>query len=536
MINELRFQYADDKINRGTNESTLPQLTIDGVGYLGSTWYLPIQVNSKRFQVTNNFNWLLTDHDIKVGIDYNRTTTEEIFIGNSRGQLRFRSLDDYLNNNIYYAYQRIPLGGRSMIESGQFECTVNEIALYVQDKWQPTDRLTIDAGLRWEGTFNPNPPDTNPLFPLTGQLYDDTNNWAPRFGIAYDVFGDGKTVVRGAAGLFYGRTPSILWYNPFNGNGVISVPFQYVPGSVANQYYPPYDAQGLIDLYAGAGAILDIDYVDPGFQEAEVWRVNVGLERELIPDTSISFDLMYADGDKLFGRHDVNLADPIAGGSIQGRDLYSTSHRPDSHFGRIQETISAGKMKYFAFTTLLKSRLKDISAQVSYTWSRDKDDTSSERDSGGITYTEQNNPSADWGLSDRDRTHRFVGNAVYNAPYGIMISGILVWQSGQPYNASWGTDLNGDGQTNDRAAPGSNGTVWVARNTYRVPTYKNLDVRISKIFHVDRFQIEGIFEAFNLFNWKSITSVYNTSRYTSFGLPADFQNSRRLQIGARIRF
>ncbi len=536
MINELRFQLADDNINRGTNESTLPQLRVDGVGYWGSTWYLPIEVKAKRYQITNNFNWLLTDHDVKVGIDYNRTTTEEIFIGNSRGQLRFRSLDDYLNDNIYYVYQRIPLGGRSMVESGQFECTVSEIALYLQDKWQPTDRLTVDAGVRWEGTFNPDPPSTNPLFPQTGQLYDDKNNWAPRVGMAYDVFGDGTTVVRGAAGLFYGRTPSIIFYNPFNGNGVISVPFQYVPGYIANQYYSPYDVQGVIDLYSGAGAVLDIDYVDPNFEEAEVWRFNFGVERELIPNTSVSFDLMYADGNKLFGRHDVNLAAPIAGASTNGRDLYDSSNRPDTSFGRIQETISQGQMEYWAFTAMLKSKIEDISTQISYTWSRDKDDTSSERDSGGITYSEQAKPEADWGFSDRDRTHRFVANAVWKAPYDIMVSGILVWQSGNPYSAAWGLDLNGDSQTNDRAAPDSGGTVWVARNTYRAPSYKNFDMRVSKIFRIDRFQIEGIFEAFNMFNWTSTTSVYNTSRYTSFGLPSSYQSSRRLQIGARIRF
>jgi hypothetical protein len=536
MINELRFQYANDDIHRGTNETVLPQIRVDGVGYWGSTWYLPIQVKAKRYQLTDNFNWLFTDHDVKFGIDFNRTTTEEIFIGNSRGQLRFTSLANYLNDNIYYVYQRIPLGGRTMEECGQFECTVNEIAFYVQDKWQPTQRLTIDAGVRWEGTYNPNPPTTNPLFPLTGQLYDDTNNWAPRFGIAYDLFGDGKTVIRGAGGLFYGRTPSIIFYNPFNGNGVICVPFQYVSGSIANQYYPPYDAQGIIDLYASGGGKLDIDYVDPDFQEAEVWRVNAGLEHELVRNTSISFDLLYANGDKLFGRYDSNLADPIAGASVQGRNLYSTATRPNSNFGRIQETISQGNMEYWAFTAMLKSRIEDISGQVSYTWSRDKDDTSSERDSGGITYTEPFNPSADWGLSDRDRTHRLVASVLWNAPFDFVVSGILVWQSGQPYSALWGLDLNGDGQTNDRAAPGSGGTVWVERNSYRVDAYKNLDLRISKIFRIDRFQIEGIFEAFNLFNWKSITSVYTDARYTSFGLPSTYQNSRRLQLGARIRF
>lgn len=532
MINELRIQYSTNNIER-VNNAGGPEINIASyTAMLGSTWYLPITIDIWRWQFSDNFNWLVTNHDVKFGIDWNITQTDEVFIGFSRGQVRFNSLDDYLAGDPAYALQKIPLGGRSMNESGQFICKVNEIAFYAQDKWQPTVQMTVDIGLRWEGTYNPDPPNPNPKYPLTNQLFDDTNNWQPRFGVAYDLFGDGRTVLRGAAGLFYGRTPSILYFNPFMNNGEVAV-VQYVPGYRVPW---PYDAELVKSWYNTAPSGLDIDYVSPDYQEAKTWRLNFGFERELYPNTSASFDFMYANGSHLMRRHDVNFNPPVPGASQHGRDLYDSRNRPNEAFGRIQELVASGEMEYYATTLMLKTRFyKGLSMQTSYTWSRMKDDDSNERSSGGNTYTEPFNPAADFGLSDYDRTHRFVSSIVWNAPYGINVSGIITAMSGRPYSADWGRDLNGDTQ-NDRAIEVGDDLVWVERNSYRMGAFKNVDLRISKVFNIDRYRIEGIFEAFNLFNWESETSVYSTSRYSSFGNPSGFQWSRRLQIGARVRF
>lgn len=531
MINELRVQYATNNVDRVNNEDST-EIRVSGVGRWGGTWYLPITIDINRWQISDNFNWLMGDHDLKFGFDWNRNQTDEIFIGYSRGYVQFNSLAAYRAGTPASALQKVPLNGKSMDESGAFEFTGNNFAVYAQDKWQPTDQLTLDLGLRWEGTYNPEPPNPNPLFPLTGQLYDDTDNWMPRVGVAYDVFGTGKTVVRAAGGVFYGVTASIVFANVWFNNGQVGV-VQFLSGS---QVPWPYNPQDVIDSISAAGAGLDIDYADPNYQEARTYRVNFGVEQELIPDTSLSVDFLWADGENLMRRTDTNFAAPIPGAALNGRDLYSRSTRPNKQFGRLTMLTSAGEMEYMAVTAMLKSRIEDINLQASYTWSEDKDDDSNERSSGGVTYSEPFKPEADYGLSDRDRTHRFVVSAVYNAPWDINVSGILTYMSGRPYSAVWGIDLNGDGQTTDRAEPGSGGTVWAERNTYRVDEYANFDMRISKSIRFDRYEIEGIFEAFNLFNWESPTAVYTTSRFTSFGLTTAFQDSRRFQVGARFRF
>jgi hypothetical protein len=537
MINELRVQYAMEDMTRDrVNDDDLPQHQQGGYDFVfGSTYFLPITNDMERFQVTDNLNILMGDHDIKVGFDYNRTKTEQVFIGYWSGRLYYDTLEDYINGNPYRARQRIPLGGRDIDASGRWPFVGQTLAVYVQDKWQPTDRMTIDAGLRWEAVYTDDPGTEygNPQIPGNTELYDDTNNFAPRAGIAYDVFGDGKTVIRAAAGLFYAVTPHLLYVQHFMENGVVSVVQQF-GDNIPN----PYNYQEVIARFqAGSYTGLDVATFDPDFEEAETWRFNFGIERELMPGTSLSVDFLYADGSKNQRRWDKNLNILTGQTDARGEQLYSTRNRPNPLFGRYSETVSIGEMEYIAITGLLKSRIgRDLNAQVSYTWSRDKDDDSNERGYSDINVTDYLDPSKDFSYSDRDRTHRFVGSLLYRAPFDINVSGILTLQSGRRYSAVWGTDLNGDGQYNDRAEPGSGGTVYSERNDYETEMYKNLDIRISKAFVIDRFRIEGIFEAFNVLNWETITSEQSTARYSSFGLPSGYQTSRRLQLGGRITF
>lgn len=537
MINELRVQYAmEDMIRERVNDDDLPQHQQAGYDFVfGSTYYLPITNDMERFQATNNFNILFDDHDLKVGFDYNRTKTEQVFIGYWSGRLYYGSLEDYINGNPYRARQRVPLGGRTIDESGRWPFVGQTLAAYVQDKWQPTDRLTIDAGLRWEGVYTDDPGSEfgNPDVPGNMELYDDTNNWGPRLGVAYDVFGDGKTVVRAAAGLFYAVTPHLLYVQHFMENGEVSVVQQF-----SDNIPIPYDYNAVIARFAGQNySGLDIATFDPDFEEAETWRFNAGIEREILPSTSISVDFLYANGDKNQRRWDTNLNILSGQTDPRGEQLYSTRNRPNPMFGRYSETVSIGEMEYFAVTGMIKSRCnRDLNVQASYTWSRDKDDDSNERGYSDINVTDYLDPSKDFSYSDRDRTHRFVGSVVYRAPFDINVSGIVTLMSGRRYSAIWGTDLNGDGQYNDRAEPGSGGTVYSERNAYETEMYKNVDLRVSKSFVLDRFRIEGIFEVFNLFDFETITSEQSTARYSSFGLPSSYQSSRRMQVGARVSF
>ena len=117
-------------------------------------------------------------------------------------------------------------------DSLQAAYSVRELAFFAQDSWRVSSKLTLNYGLRFEKQFNPSAEANNtpvidlikntPL-PLFGgktidptQIPDSQNQWGPRVGFAYDPKGDGKTVIRGFAGVYYARTPLLVLAGPFN--------------------------------------------------------------------------------------------------------------------------------------------------------------------------------------------------------------------------------------------------------------------------------------------------------------------------------
>ena len=113
----------------------------------------------------------------------------------------------------------------------RLEFPTQEIAFYAQDNWKVRPNLTINYGVRWEGAANPTPEANNDFmlnalsgvtFPNGGttvdptQIPDQWNQWGPRVGFAWDVANDGRTVVRGYTGIYYARTPALLYAAPMN--------------------------------------------------------------------------------------------------------------------------------------------------------------------------------------------------------------------------------------------------------------------------------------------------------------------------------
>ena len=139
-------------------------------------------------------------------------------------------------------------------------------------------------------------------------------------------------------------------------------------------------------------------------------------------------------------------------------------------------------------------------------------------------------------LASNDVPHVFVANATYILPYTISLSGIVAVKSGLTVDPMAGTDLNGDGFTTDR--PGD-----FARNSFRLPTSKTVDLSLAKTFTVGGpHQLELRMDVFNLFDAFNVTAVNNTygrvvgSPVATFMQPARVSNPRQFQFAARYRF
>ena len=214
-FNELRFQYSFESRPRLGQSDDLPTTIINDTGRFGRQWFLPITSDHSRIQITDNFTYLFGDHDLKMGADLNLTHTAQAFFGWGGGYYVFATLEDFVAQNHFQFTQRVGLNGFTTKESGSVDIGQEELAFYVQDTWRPKPGLTIDLGLRWEGQWNPSAEEVDPTLGIQaknpnnpgldtiglvqGYTPNDLNNFAPRFGFAWDPRNDGRTVVRGGA-------------------------------------------------------------------------------------------------------------------------------------------------------------------------------------------------------------------------------------------------------------------------------------------------------------------------------------------------
>ena len=257
-VNELRGQYAKENRPRLSN-SEVPQI-LTGFATYGATAFLPTTQFDTRYQVADSITHLTGNHNFKFGGEYSRIFASQVFGFNQFGQYVF----SLANNNANF---QTTLDGLSDVRAGsrlgRFDSTlgtgsvrylrqignlqasfrVQELAFFGQDSWRVTPKFTLNYGVRLEQQYNPSPEADNTAlvnvvrstsFPIRGTGFDATqipdSGWqfGPRLGFAYDPMGDGKTVIRGFSGLYYARTPGLVFADSVNN-------YRSTPGNVSTQ-------------------------------------------------------------------------------------------------------------------------------------------------------------------------------------------------------------------------------------------------------------------------------------------------------------
>ena len=521
-FNEFRVQYAIDDLDRLSNDLEGPDTDIrNPFMQFGRRFFMPIFVDEKKFQVQNNFSYLFDNHDIKAGFDFETDKTSEFFAGFAAGEFRFNSLDEFMLNEPSFMLQRF--GGFNPNDLSQnFDVRQTVAAVYLQDSWRVNDHLTVNYGVRWEGTFNPTPIG-NPDRPVTQQIPDDLNNFQPRFGFAYSP--DPRTVLRSSVGVFYSRTPTILFFNPFTSTGEAGVGIFFFGGfgGELDGLWPNL----FPSLPDGISATQEIYWFDPSYQEARTIRINAGVEREIVDNLSLGVSYVHARADGLQSLFDSNLVD--LGLDADGRRLYGGPIEAGVEW-RIEK--NSARSRYNALIFEFKKRFSDGWGMFSsYTLAKDEDNDSNERSATGDQPTDIFNLDADFGSSDRDIRHRFVMSAFADLPAGFKIAGTFTARSGQPYNGILTSDVNGDNETNDR--PAINGSI-IARNSFEQPSFSNVDLRLTKQFATGAGQFQFFAEVFNALNSENLYTTRTQYDSSHFGdLNTFIGNVRQLQLGFR---
>jgi hypothetical protein len=239
MVNEAYFNFGRRK---ATFDSAVPSVAhqITGTGFIGSNPFSPVNRTEDRFQIRDNMTMAAGSHTIKYGVDFNWIDVKARFDLNFPALFNFSqeagsSLISGCDSLALPVAQRCPaitaiqsygLGFPSVFIEGfgnpNSQIKNKPVAFFIQDTWKMTRNFTVNYGLRYDVEFTKEfAPSafTDPLTGITLSAADvqvaqdalnvtqgfprDNNNWAPRLGVAWDIKGDGKTVVRAAAGLFY---------------------------------------------------------------------------------------------------------------------------------------------------------------------------------------------------------------------------------------------------------------------------------------------------------------------------------------------
>ena len=564
LVNELRGQWAKEERPRLANAQQVSVIT--NIGELGTRNFLPTTQDDKRSQIIDSVTYSSGNHTIKFGGEFSNIAVEQLFGFNQFGNYTFSGLNltsDILN--ALSATPDVPVGklGRFDVSQARFNqqignlaaaFTIKELAFFGQDSWRATQKLTINYGLRYERQFNPaaqanNTPVISLIqttnFPLLGnrpvdptQIPDSKHEWGPRLGFAYDVKGDGKTVIRAYSGIYYARTPAIVLAAPFNNfrtpAGDLSIQLgpgafnsstfnqaafdaanpQYVAivgaGMAPNTVYrqiailglnlnnfslstlptlTPAQLQQIGDRIQAArsgqpsplGVFQNANLIGitPDFENPVSYQFGGGIEREWRRDVIIGIDFSWVKTVHLERNVDINLPAPSSFDPATRRPIYIRNNRPIPSLGSIQLRDSSANSLYRGVTGRIRVNKHWGQINAFYVWSKNQSDDDNERDSGGVLYDDPFTRTGEYYASRLDRTHQFAGNFVYFAPYGVEITSLVRARSGSPLNAVVGTDLNGDNNSGNER-PYINPGLELPRNYYRNRPIYDVDLRAQK--------------------------------------------------------
>jgi carboxypeptidase family protein/TonB-dependent receptor-like protein len=606
LLNTARFSYSRVKLGQTVvsegvapalafvpGQTTVGEIAISGVDVLGPTRNNPSNNDIEYFTFSNDLAYSRGRHFLKTGVLVEPNHTYALTSTNVRGRFAFTSLENFL-------------AGRSSRFTGVLPGADIERArrntlfgFYVQDDLTLHARLMLNLGLRYEFDTVPNETngrDSSLRNPATdvdftvGPIYENPSlrNLGPRVGVVWDILGDGKTSVRGGAGVYYDTDGT---FNTALLGATFTPPFAF-PVNIVNPTFP-------YPSFNGVAADRAARAIDDHVRQPRMLTGHVSLEREVLP--SLVLLAGYA------GSRGYNLPQAIEGNpavpQIQpdGTKFFPLNAlRRNPNWGSIDFRTANGRSWYNALQLGATKRFsRGFQGQVSYTLGKVTDETQGQV---GIDATNSSvfpqdpiDPQNDRGPADFDVRHVLTMNVTWEVPFGEQFTGIAgafargwqvngvgVLRSGVPFSPAIQTGVNWSRSGNvangaedrpnlrpgvtpeDIVLGGPNQyfdpTAFVlqpkgflgntGRNMLRGPGFVNFDVSAVKhqSWHVagKSGAIEFRVEAFNVFN-RANFSIPNRVVFagdhegeaplsTAGQITSTANAARQMQLGVKIKF
>jgi hypothetical protein len=524
---------------------------------------LPRQTREHKLHIADTADFETYRVSWKFGVDYIRGWIYNYFPSMSGGEYYFDNVkvNPWTFAPMRYGQPLTPLRAYAhevpryyMQDFGPAESHPDSrsIALFLQSNVRVTRRLTLNAGIRYDRqTFLVDGLVSNPLYPPSGKLPADENNFSPRLGFAYSIGDRRPVVLRGGAGRFYSLVPGIYASQVETDNGLAQShlfldimkpadaaifptfpnPLVSCPSGTVNCPVPPSVAGHLTTQVSAFSANFQTPYTD---------QASFTVEQELGKKFVLSASYLYVHGEHLIRSLDANLPKPVITdypiynddasvflGQYLPVESFSTwqtrktvdcpyppcindIQRPIARLGTINSFESESSSVYNAFTVSLKRQVNQgLFLRIGYTLAKAVDDGQDALVAGRPGNVQNAYAvNLERGLSVTDQRHRFVASGVYQPRHrdlgndvlnrlanGWQLSSVVTLGSGRPINATLAGDPNQDGNTYNDRLPG------YRRNAFIGPDYFTTDLRLTRNLSLsERLHLQLLAECFNTFN------------------------------------
>ncbi len=553
-LNEVHFTYSRENRPRSANQSPIPADVAMGFGptfRFGNPFFLQPGVDELfwRTQIKDNFSIISGKHTVKFGGEWIHSLNDQVFRGFFTGRYLFDSVNGFIryaspaslgpgfgphtqecsNGTFVDSSTGCPVGtsqvgplllylqgaatsGPTTDAVGASNFTNQDYALFAQDQWKVKPNLTLNYGLRWEAQIFPDPfldPSktaygvnlSNPKFPSDGTLPSPKKQFQPRVGLAWDIFSNSKSVLRGSFGIFNARQNMLTQVGSLTTNGVQQQTLAAGPGFGPTPTFPgvvtpPVLAPGTFPFQPGV-TVFSKDYANP-----RIYSTNFTFEQQFGENWVAYTDFTWSKGVHLTRFLNPNVG-PTAVIPVNGDTASYTGASPFPNLGAVTVVSSSAKSLYRGGTFGVRHRLSNhFQLDANYVLSKDMDDDSNERDPFTFRYFNLFNLGADYSLSDRDIRHKFNLSLVGDLPKGFEVSARIQARSAQPITDNpLGTGTGAPCSENNSRTRVVNGIDCGRNHLRKDNAYFSFDWRLSRPFKFgERYSLTPTLEMFNTFN------------------------------------